>query len=499
MDRDAYPSFRKQMEEFLIIAHTDLSDGAIESSIGQCDCDCNCDCACISSTGFWPAAPRLDPQRSYRSQLLETYPLDSAHVVAHLAQVRPVVLNQPALALAQRFQTPRTPGEVGPAGQVQDALARMTACGLLAPVDDSPLPPEAARPLVAWLHVTDQCNLRCTYCFLPHQAASMALPTGFKVLDAVFRSAERHALRQVKLKYAGGEPLLQFQKVVRWQRYALEHAGRVGVDVQAVLLSNAVLLTASHLRQLKALQMSLMVSLDGLNVTHDDQRPDAQGRATAGRVLQNIELALQEGLTPDISITISRKSAPGLAALLAWVLERRLPFSLNFYRPNPFGAEDLDLNRADRDTLLNDILSAYRVIEDNLPSYSLLASLVDRANLGVAHQRVCGVGSNYLVFDPQGRIHRCQMQMNDPIANADSDDPLASLRLAAQEGQNPPVDQTQCAACTWRYHCAGGCHWTTYRQTGRYDLPSPYCDLYRKLYPQVVRLEGLRLLRYARL
>ncbi len=462
-----------------------------------------CDCACTLPSAAALVAPRLEPRRRYRSQILATYPLDGEHVAAHLAQARPVALNRSALALAQRFHSPQAPAEVlagdPEAGRMQAALAQMIACGLLAPADQVQLlPAEAGQPLVAWLHVTDQCNLRCAYCYLPHQAVSMARPVGFKIIDAVFRSAARHPVPQVKLKYAGGEPLLQFQKVVDWQRYALERAGRAGVDLQAVVLSNGTLLNAAHLRQLKALQMGLMISLDGLGPTHDAQRLNAQGGVTSGRVLQSIELALQAGLTPEISITVSRKSAPGLATLVAWLLDRSLPFSLNFYRPNDLATDGLGLTGEGQGTILAGILAAYRVIEDRLPAASLLAALADRANLGVAHRRVCGVGQNYLVFDAQGRIHRCQMQMNDPIADADADDPLAAVRSSIQNFQNPPVEQTQCAACAWRYFCAGGCHWATYRQTGRYDAPSPYCALYQALYPQVVRLEGLRLLRYAR-
>jgi uncharacterized protein len=33
--------------------------------------------------------------------------------------------------------------------------------------------------------------------------------------------------------------------------------------------------------------------------------------------------------------------------------------------------------------------------------------------------------------------------------------------------------------------------------TGRYNLKSPHCNIYKALYPEVLRLEGLRLLKYA--
>ncbi len=45
--------------------------------------------------------------------------------------------------------------------------------------------------------------------------------------------------------------------------------------------------------------------------------------------------------------------------------------------------------------------------------------------------------------------------------------------------------------------CAGGCPALTYRVTGRFDVRSPNCRIYQALFPEVLRLEGLRLLQYA--
>jgi uncharacterized protein len=36
----------------------------------------------------------------------------------------------------------------------------------------------------------------------------------------------------------------------------------------------------------------------------------------------------------------------------------------------------------------------------------------------------------------------------------------------------------------------------TYRATGRYDVQSPNCAIYQALYPELLRLEGQRLLHW---
>ncbi len=64
--------------------------------------------------------------------------------------------------------------------------------------------------------------------------------------------------------------------------------------------------------------------------------------------------------------------------------------------------------------------------------------------------------------------------------------------------QNPTVfEKESCDEnCPWRYFCAGGCPLESFHTYGRYDAASSYCEVYRALTPEVLRLEALRLLKY---
>lgn len=64
--------------------------------------------------------------------------------------------------------------------------------------------------------------------------------------------------------------------------------------------------------------------------------------------------------------------------------------------------------------------------------------------------------------------------------------PLRNLSVESKEG---------CRHCEFRYRCSGGCPLETYRSTGRWDVQSPNCRIYKTLYPHALRLEGLRLLK----
>ncbi len=352
------------------------------------------------------------------------------------------------------------------------------------------------QTLIAWLHLTDRCNLRCVYCYLPHTRAEMSAETGRTTIDATFRSALANGYRQIKLKYAGGEPLLCFPLITELHRHAQTLASRHSLNLDGVILSNGTLLTPETIETMQSLGLRLMISLDGLGDYHDCQRYYADGYGSFNAVVDAIDMAVSHGLVPDISITISGRNAKGLPDLVEWVLERKLPFGLNFYRENDFSACQINL-QLEEERIVSGMLSAYQVIESNLPRHSLLASLADRANLSAPHLRTCSVGNSYLVFDCHGRVAKCQMDMGHAITDINDPDPLTTVRKSPVGVHNLKVDEKgECQDCQWRYWCAGGCPLMAYRTTGRYDTKSPNCNIYKALYPAVIRLEGLRLLKY---
>ncbi len=465
-----------------------------------------CDCACVAATGNPPQAPITRYDARYQlSQPWVQVPI-SAEYVAVLSggTPAPTVLNRSALRVARHFDQPRHLADVPDVwpntwgeSAIQSTLRRLVSLGLLVSPNYDRLPlAESPTLLSAWLHVTDRCNMRCAYCYLPHQPADMSSETARSAIAATIRAATNHHFSQVKLKYAGGEPLLRFPVLLDWHRYARQLADQHRLALDGVVLSNGTLLTADIVTALKINGLRLMISLDGLGQPHDQQRVYADGAGSAADVQRAIELALSLGLVPDISVTISGRTALALPELTAWLLARNLPFSFNFYRENEFSASQPDL-RLEEERMIAGMLAAFAVIEANLPRRSLLASLVDRANLAAPHLRPCSVGHSYLVFDPAGRLARCQMQLAKTISAGPTTDPLRLIRSDTSGIQNVTVDRKEgCAACEWRYWCAGGCPLATFRATGRYDVKSPNCHLYQALFPAAVHLEGLRLLKY---
>ncbi len=127
--------------------------------------------------------------------------------------------------------------------------------------------------------------------------------------------------------------------------------------------------------------------------------------------------------------------------------------------------------------IISAMRSVFAVIERQLPSRSLLGSLLDKANAAAPHNHTCGVGQNYLVIDQNGGVAKCQMEIKRTITTVKADDPLQIIRRDRLGVQGLAVEEKEgCRTCDWRYWCTGGCPLVTYRATGRYDVKSPNCS-----------------------
>ncbi|MDQ7028794.1 MAG: hypothetical protein Q9O62_02960 [Ardenticatenia bacterium] len=145
------------------------------------------DCACPGTDASLPGLdlPEAKATSAEWEVVPELYhaPLPDGHqlVFNPWGRAGVVVLNRPAVALLEGFRHPH---------QLDSEPARqMAALELLQPAGQGRTRPATATSvLTAWLHVTNACNLRCTYCYVAKTHEAMDEATG---LAAVARHFSR--------------------------------------------------------------------------------------------------------------------------------------------------------------------------------------------------------------------------------------------------------------------------------------------------------------------
>jgi hypothetical protein len=194
------------------------------------------------------------------------------------------------------------------------------------------------------------------------------------------------------------------------------------------------------IEDLKERNIHLMISLDGLGRDHDAQRIFPDGSGSFVRVVRTLERVKRSGIPFNISAVVSNLSVEGIPAFVEFLLKYEIRFVFDFYKETPCSAGDPSL-RVEPDRIIRSMKDAYAAIERYLPSQSMLDSLLDMTRLGLLHDRPCGVGQNYIAFDPQGRAVKCQMAFDDIVSDSSRPDPLGDIRADFDGVQNPPATE----------------------------------------------------------
>jgi uncharacterized protein len=459
------------------------------------------DCACPAPGGAADrVAPEPDGRPLVRAAGVLELPLDAEHVAlfSPAGNGGVVVLNRAGRAILDLFARPAAPAEASHCDGADTVVRKLLAHDIVAPAGAPPRQEFAeSRELTAWLHVTNKCNLRCPYCYVDKSGESMDSGTARDSVDALVRSAVANGFTALRLKYAGGEASLNAGVLLDVHEYAAARCAEAGLGLSAVLLSNGVAISRRLVQELKRLGIRVMISLDGIGDAHDAQRPTLTGDPSAARVLKTIDKLCAGGVHPHLSITITSRNVGAVAEVVRFGLDRDLTFSFNFFRDNECASAFTDLQYEEQ-ALLDGLRAAFAEIERTPPRWSVLGSVLDRGQLLRPRQRSCGVGDDYVVIDQRGRIAQCHMELEDAAGDVRTTDPVLAVRDPARKIKNLLVeDKAGCRDCTWKSWCSGGCAVATFRATGRFDVRSPNCGIYRAIYPEAVRLEGLRLLAHA--
>lgn len=351
------------------------------------------------------------------------------------------------------------------------------------------------RHLDVWLHITNQCNLRCTYCYVYKTQAKMTEEVANKAIYKIFTSAQKHGFKIITFKFSGGESLLEFPFVLRLVNKARKLGKKYNIQLDFCCLTNGVLLTEETAKLLKANNIRAAISIDGLEKYHNKTRIFPSGEGTFRYVVKGLENLLKADVPFNVMITISLNNIEGIPELTKILLSRNIPFTFNFYRENPFVSEEIE---GDDRKLVKYLKKAYTYIYDNPPRYTLVNGLLDRVNFQKPHLFPCGMGNSYVVVRHDGKMTSCQMTLENPIGSINGEDLIKTMQNGNFVKPNNLTVQGKipCKICQWKYICCGGCPLLTYRQKGRYDTNSPYCEVYKALIPEVLKIEAKRIIKY---
>ena len=105
-------------------------------------------------------------------------------------------------------------------------------------------------PIIACLNVTNQCNLKCRYCFVNQNPERMSFETATMAVTYLYKNltAQREKTGNPQLKgtinFFGGEPLLEWpliKQLTEWIEENYTDCFNLGITTNGTLLSEQII------------------------------------------------------------------------------------------------------------------------------------------------------------------------------------------------------------------------------------------------------------------
>lgn len=348
-----------------------------------------------------------------------------------------------------------------------------------------------ASPVKAMcLLISQDCNLRCEYCFAETGdfgmgRSLMSLETGKKAIDFLLeKSGNRENL---ELDFFGGEPLMNFDVVKEIVEYARIREKEYGKNFRFTVTTNGLLLTDDKIDFINKEMSNVVLSIDGRKCVNDRMRHRVDGTGCYDTIVEKF-----------------RKTVDSRGDKEYYVRGTYTKYNLDFSE-DIFHLYEQGFDQISVEPVVAPDTAPYAITEKELPAifaeYDKLAERLlendkngkhfnffhfmldlDQGPCAIKRLRGCGCGNEYVAISPNGDIYPCHQfvgidewkmgNLNEETFDYKIKDYFASAHIYTKE---------ECKKCWAKFYCSGGCNANNYIYAG--DVHNAYkmsCEIEKK-------------------
>ena len=108
------------------------------------------------------------------------------------------------------------------------------------------------------VHLTENCNMACSYCLREKTPRDMSLETLYKTIDLAYSKGNKAGFC-----FFGGEPLLKKDLIYEALDYCEKKTSETGIPFACKMTTNGTLIDEEFLKRAKAVNMKIGLSFDG--------------------------------------------------------------------------------------------------------------------------------------------------------------------------------------------------------------------------------------------
>ncbi len=338
--------------------------------------------------------------------------------------------------------------------------------------------------------LTNDCNLRCPYCY---HFANFANEVGYKndmsldILEKTIQALLSYNENSATFVWHGGEPLLRdinvFYKIVEWQKkYNIK-----GLKIKNCIQTNGILLSLEYIRFFIEYDFKVGISLDGFKDLYIANRRCSSKQFD--KIISNLHLMQKSKMKFGIICVVSNNTVKYVNELFDFFVAEKL-FNVAFAPQIIVHGRDIDYSNSISAKNYETFLVKFFDLWSNCNTEMRVREFDEylRGKLSVPHKLCVNADNcaNYLTISPDGFIYLCDsfpMTENwrlgtiiEPLEDTFKSEKYISFK---KKVQTIPAD---CIDCKNSNICNGGCKYKRWLVDESFSEPQFMCKTLKAVY-----------------
>ena len=339
--------------------------------------------------------------------------------------------------------------------------------------------------LLVWLGITNNCNLRCKYCYIDKSDIAMNTQIIDKIIDKLRAIVIENNYEELVVKFSGGEPLLNLDII----KYTIQKLNAMlSIKRHYEILTNGILVTKELIDYALKNRISISISLDGNDGDTNQNRVDGLGNNYYDIIVKSIYMLKENGINPNIMLTVNGDNVKHLPEITSSFIDNHYKFRYSLEKDATSGGPRLlDF----QNLLIQQLNKSFDVMEDKIMNGNLnwKFKFAD-VKFGYNRGSICSAGRDYIAFSADGKVGCCGMGLSKAKLTINDDKNL--INELRKDFFDWSVEKySSCKSCEWKRCCAGGCP----LQNSLIGECSQgvYCDVFKSIIPRLLRTDALRI------
>ena len=324
------------------------------------------------------------------------------------------------------------------------------------------------------LHLTENCNMDCSYCIREKCPKDMTEEVLFRACDFAFSKGTRAGLC-----FFGGEPLLKKDLIYKALDYCEKKSRETGIAFECKMTTNGTLLDEEFILRAKEAKMGIGLSFDG--TAQDICRFFAGGKPTSKVLEEKARLLLSHMPDSAALATIAPQAVPFYAESVKYLHDlgfKKVSFVIAYGKKVNWTDSDLEALRTQLE-LTADYLKELFINKDSFYMSAFGAKISDCIHGRNSAER-CHLGVRQMPVTPAGDLYPCTSFIGDGhyiLGNVFDGINEAKVLELAKKSSTPMT----CAGCDLVKRCTNSCGCANRMNTGNENLVSPLQCTYERM------------------